>query len=382
MTGVPGILYPPTLDFDFLIQRPQQLLIALSLLGVTVYFLNRPAYQKGDFRGIEKYNENLYLFHHITPSYPFNIKPVVYYSNPTQAGSLGKYNPGLIVFDSVDEPVHEFSSWRPYYHQAVASADLVLAASEKLYTRARDINPHTLLLPNGCDFDYFNRARYEPLAQPADLPDLKGAVIGYIGAIASWCNLELLEQVALAFPDCSLLMIGPLYNVRNIPLLPNIHWLGYKDYEELICYARYFDVGIIPFKSGDMTEAVNPIKLWEYMALGIPVVSTALPEVWKYRELIYYSSQPVDFIHNVRRALKQENWERCEKRMALARRNSWMARAREMLQAITERMEARGVKVPGYLPAPNATPYRRKNYSCLQHHIKFPGPVRKIKISP
>lgn len=380
MNAIPGIIYPPTLDFEYLVQRPQQLLKSLSQLGVTVYFLNRSAYHQGLYQGIEKCNQHFFLFHHTEPSYPVTIRPVVYYSNPSQVDIIRGYNPCLVVFDSLDEPVDEFSSWQPYYHQAVASADLVLATSEKLYARAHTINPHTCLIPNGCDFNYFKRARSNQLAPP-DLPELGRAVIGYMGAVASWCDLELLDKLAQVFSDCSLMIIGPLYNVHNIPLRPNIHWLGYKAYEELIYYASYFDVGIIPFRQSDMTAAVNPIKMWEYMAMGIPVVTTALPETQKYKEEIYYSLRHQYFINNVRRALKQENWEKCEHRMNLAKENSWMARAEVILKAIQERLRAKGIKEQETLPIPaSATPYRRKNWFYQGEHIRFQSPAKKYVV--
>lgn len=380
MTAIPGIIYPPTLDFDYLVQRPQQLLKSISELGVTVYFLNRPAYRQGQYQGIEKYNRHFFLFHHTEPFYPATTRPVVYYNNPTQAGTVRAYNPCLIVFDSLDEPVGEFSSWQPYYHQAVSSADLVLTASDKLYTRAQAINPRTILLPNGCDYDYFKKARSNDFTPP-DLPPLGRAVIGYMGAVASWCDLELLDQLALNFSDCSLLIIGPLYNVRNIPLRPNIHWLGYKSYEELVYYASYFDVGIIPFKQSDMTAAVNPIKMWEYMAMGIPVVTTALPETQKYSNELYYSSGRQDFINNVRRALKNENWEKCEQRMTRARENSWMSRAEYMLEAIQEGIRTKGIKVQETLPIPaSASPYHRKNWFYQGEHVRFQSPAKKYAL--
>lgn len=380
MAGIPGIIYPPTLDFDYLVQRPQQLLKALSRLGVIIYFLNRPT-RRGNFKGIEKYNENLYLFHHCQPSYPSHIRPVVYYSNPAQVESMGGYNHSLLVFDSLDAAEDEFSSWKPYYRQAVASAGLVLAASDQLYAQARAINPHTILLPNGCDYDYFKQARTGRLARPADLPELKAAVIGYIGVIASWCDLELLDRVALAFPDCSLLITGPLYNVHNIPLRPNIHWLGYKAYEELICYASYFDVGIIPFKPGTMTAAVNPLKMWEYLAMGIPVVTTALPEAGKFGDLVYYSESPEEFIANIRRALENENGAQREQRMAIARENSWTARARQMLTAIGAKLPASTSKSRESLPVPpGTTAYRRQNHQYAWEQVKFRDRAKTFRL--
>jgi len=384
MAGIPGIIYPPTLDFDFLIQRPQQLLKAISRLGVTVYFLNRPAHHRVQIRGVERYDDNFYLFHDMEPSYPAHVRPVVYYSNPTQVDSIGRYRHSLLVFDSLDEVANEFSSWKPYYYRAVASADLVLAASQQLYLKALSINPHTLLLPNGCDYNYFNQARNEALSlsPPSDLPELKQAVIGYIGAVASWCDLELIECLAVAYPNCSLLIIGPLLNVRNIPQHPNIHWLGYKPYGQLIYYARSFNVGIIPFKPSEMTRAVNPIKMWEYMAMGIPVVTTALPEARHYGNLVYYSATRQEFIHNIGRALRNENWQRCEQRMALARDNSWIARARQMLLAIEERLEALNINSVPNLPVPaDAKDYRPKNYIYELAKVKFSHHRKKLEIA-
>ena len=379
MAGIPGIIYPPTLDFDYLVQRPQQLLKALSQLGVTVYFFNRDVHCKEEGLGVERYHEHLYLFHQHEFYYPQHIRPVVYYSNPTQVRSISSYNPILRVFDSLDEAVDEFSSWQPYYHQAVASADLVLAASDKLYSRARQINPCTVLLPNGCDYDYFRQAGGRRI-RPLDLPELKGHVIGYMGVVASWCDLELLDELAAALPDCSFLIIGPLYNVHDVPLRSNLHWLGYKDYDELIDYVGYFDVGIIPFKTSTMTEAVNPIKMWEYLALGIPVVATALPEVSKYGNLVYCSAGREEFISHTRQALQDKSENRREQRMALARENSWPDRARQMLEAIEARFQAQGIKTREGLPAPpGATAYRRRNYHA-PGRVKYPG-VKKFKLS-
>jgi glycosyltransferase involved in cell wall biosynthesis len=318
------------------------------------------------------------------PSYSAHIRPVVYFTNPAQITTIGHYKHSLLVFDSLDQVTDEFSSWEPYYHQAVASADLVLAASQQLFVQAKAINPYTLLIPNGCDFAYFAQARKEvtSLTPPPDLPELKRAVIGYIGAVASWCDLALLDQLALAFPDCSLLIVGPLYNVRNIPNRPNIHWLGYKPYEQLLDYARYFDVGLIPFKQSEMTKAVNPIKMWEYMAMGIPVVTTALPEAQAYGDLIYFSANQENFIGNVRRALKNENWQRCENRMALARENSWMTRARQMLLAIEERLKDKGFKSPGKLPKPsNTTSYHHKYYTIKPDQTILKGGLIRHRLS-
>jgi glycosyltransferase involved in cell wall biosynthesis len=370
MAAIPGIIYPPTLEFDYLVQRPQQLLKALSGLGVTIYYIEPLTLHSRKVKAIERYNQHLYVFRGEEPCYPCHIRPVVYYSNPTQLPALGRYNPGLLVFDSLDAAEDEFAFWEPFYYQAVASADLVLASSDKLYLRAREINPATILLPNACDYDYFSRAQTDARI-PADLIELEQDVIGYVGVIASWCDLELLDRVALEFPDCTLLMIGPLYNVHNIPLRSNLQWLGYKGYGELIRYVRCFDVGIIPFKISSLTEAVNPIKMWEYMAMGLPVVTTALPEAGKYGDIIYHASGPEEFIKLIRQALKDKDVTRRERRMALARENSWEVRARQMLEAMTERLDAKGVMAGKSLPIPPEASVYRPRYHRASSQVKY-----------
>lgn len=370
MAAIPGIIYPPTLEFDYLVQRPQQLLKALSGLGVTIYYIEPLTLHSRNIKAIERYNKHLYLFRGEEPCYPSHIRPVVYYSNPTQLPTVGRYNSCLLVFDSLDAAEDEFASWEPFYDHAVASADLVLAASDKLYLRAREINPATVLLPNGCDYDYFSRIQNDTLVPP-DLMKLKQDVIGYIGVIASWCDLDLLDKVALEFPDCSLLMIGPLYNVHRIPLRANLQWVGYKGYDELIDYACCFDVGIIPFKISHLTEAVNPIKMWEYMAMGLPVVTTALPEAGKYGDIVYHSSGREEFINHIRQALKDKDVNRRERRMTLARENSWAVRAKQMLEALEKGLEAKGVMVGESLPVPTTASVYRPRYYPVPGQFKY-----------
>ena len=119
----------------------------------------------------------------------------------------------------VDEPSDEFEAWRPFYFQAVGSADVVIATSEKLYSMALGINPNTYLVPNGCEFDYFFQASNGAFPIPADIADIPKPIIGYTGVIASWLDLELIDRLAQEFSDCSIVMVGPLYNISDVPCL-------------------------------------------------------------------------------------------------------------------------------------------------------------------
>lgn len=336
MANINCILYPPTLDYYYLVQRPQHLMQSFARLGINCFYLNNPGPQSRVSRGIDNVLPNLYLFNNVNPeAYLKNIRPVVYYTSAAQADMIWRYNPFLVVFDSVDDPSGEFASWLPYYEKAVKTADIVLATSDKLFLRAQKINPFTYLVPNGCDFEHFSRT---DLPIPPDIAGIKRPIIGYIGVVATWVDLELIEKLAEAFPQYNIVMVGPLYNVAQVPRKANIHWLGYKDYKDLPAYAQMFDVGIIPFKRTSMVEAVNPIKMWEYMAVGMPIVSVSIPEAEKYRELIYTADSHESFIHAVVEALKEDSLEKRSRRLLTARNNSWLARAEEIAGIIEARL--------------------------------------------
>lgn len=343
MSNIDCILYPPTLNFNYLVQRPQQLMKSFSQLNIPSLYINMPSPHLSQPRGIERPNDKLYLFNDVDPR-PFlkNIRPVVYFSAAWHVDMVQQYNPSLTVFDSLDEPSDEFESWKPYYIRAVSQSDMVLTTSDKLYEMACKTNPHTYLVPNACDYDYFSRAAAGTFPVPGDIAGLSGPIIGYIGVVATWLDLSLIERLADEYRDCSVVIIGPLYNVSEVPQRPNIHWLGFKPYEQLAAYAQCFSVGIIPFKQSKMMESVNPIKMWEYLAAGLPVVTTAIPETHKYEELVWVSYDHEEFLNNVHRALYDDDPRLRRLRMEIAEQNSWDHRAQQIIEIVEERLREKG----------------------------------------
>ena len=310
MAHINCILYPPTLEYHYLIQRPQHLMRSFSELGIPAFFLNNSSIYSKDKPGIRKLNEFFYLFNQVDPT-PFlgNSKPIVYYTSAAHVDMVRQYNPELVIFDSVDEPSEEFESWRPNYYRAVSSADLVLTASDKLYQMAKALNPRVYLLPNACDYDYFSGKNNRDYQEAdSDIAGIEKPIIGYIGVVASWCDLDLITAVADSFPHCNLIVIGPLYNISQVPQRPNIHWLGFKPYEKLAAYARNFVVGIIPFKNTSMTER-QPYQNVEYMAVGLPVVATACRKPGN-TEIWFYTGNQEEIFAQYRGALYQDTPEK------------------------------------------------------------------------
>ncbi|QGU00566.1 UDP-galactopyranose mutase [Candidatus Syntrophocurvum alkaliphilum] len=337
MSNINCILYPPSINYDYLIQRPQQLMKSFSEQNITCYYLNH--IENTVPKKVRQINPHLYILDNTDPTpYLANKRPVVYFTIPQHIQLVDQYNPALVVYDSLDEPVEEFAPWEKHYHLAVKQSDLVITTSDKLFNLAKGINPNTYLVPNGCDYAHFSQAANKNLPVPADIINIPQPIIGYIGAVASWCDMGLIEKIAQTHSHCSIVLIGPLFNLNQnqIPNLPNVHWLGYKPYQELPNYAQRFNVGIIPFRKSQMTSSVNPIKMWEYLATGMPVVTSAIPEINKFAEYIYYSEDDNQFINNIAEALanQDDKWPR----MALAERNSWTIRARQILQIIEEHL--------------------------------------------
>ena len=172
-------------------------------------------------------------------------------------------------------------------------ADLVVTTSMALQKAKKDWNPNTILVPHGVDYDHFSRAVTEDLPEPQDLAGIPHPRLGFFGLIRDWVDLDLLAQVAEKRPDWHFVLIGDAdsnVNIAQYSHLQNMHFVGRRSYEDLPAYCGHFDVGLIPFKINNLTRAVNPIKLREYLTAGLPVVSTCLPEVKLYEGLVEIAS--------------------------------------------------------------------------------------------
>ena len=159
-------------------------------------------------------------------------------------------------------------------------ADIVIVSSEALLQSKSQKNPNTFLVTHGVDYDHFAKACLPETETAKECAGIKGPVIGFFGLIADWVDLEVIRHIAIAKPDWSLLLIGEIQtDVSRLRDLKNVHISGRRDYKSLPTYAKLFDVAILPFVINELTLAANPLKVREYLAAGLPVVATPLPEV-------------------------------------------------------------------------------------------------------
>ena len=198
---------------------------------------------------------------------------------------LGHFGEEKVLYYCVDDFAH-FSGYNPEQvlrdeADLCRKADLVVTTSMVLQQAKSPLNPNTILVTHGVDYEHFSRAIREDLPEPADIAGIPHPRLGFIGLIRDWVDLDLLAEVARKRPDWHIVLIGDADSSVNLDAyrpIPNMHFLDRRKYEDMPAYCKAFDVGLIPFKINELTNAVNPIKLREYLAAGLPVVSTPLPE--------------------------------------------------------------------------------------------------------
>jgi len=265
--------------------------------------------------------------------------PVLFAALPFGAEAIGMLGERLLIYYIMDE----YSAMPGVYSEYIkdlesrmlAEADLIFVTSRKLQEDKRGIKAPAVFLPHGVDFDHFHSAAAALGPMPEELQGLPRPLLGFYGTLAPWVDGDLLGHVARAFPHGSVVLIGPQWIEFSMPkCLPNLHWLGPRSYSDLPRYAAHFDVGLIPFRQDRLTAYVNPLKLLEYLALGLPVVSTPLPDLAPFSEVVFQANMADDFVDQVKLALADYAPERRTRRFAFAAGESWEARVNTLEQYI------------------------------------------------
>lgn len=228
-----------------------------------------------------------------------------------------------IIYDCLDEHTGFSNVNKSIVHEEekiIKKSDLVIVTSSHLYKKVKGYRNDALLIPNAGDFEHFSN-----LPQNDLLKNIKKPIIGYYGAIAEWFDNELVEFLANKRKDWNFVLIGHTFgsNINKLQKFHNVHFLGEKSYSELPKYLYWFDVCIIPFKITPLIEATHPVKFYEYLSSGKPVVSVKLPELLPYNDLCYLADDKEDFLKKIEMALKEGDLETKRKRIEFAKSNTW-----------------------------------------------------------
>ena len=237
---------------------------------------------------------------------------------------------GPLLYDCMDD-WETFENLGPFNvseeRDLVRECDVLVVTGAELVRKFRDQGLNPLLARNGADYAFFAAARPNDLLAGVPRP-----VIGYFGAIADWIDLDLVCAVARSRPQYSFVLIGQVFgrDVSALEALENVRLLGNRPYADIPSYLHNFDACLIPFLLNQVTKATDPVKLYEYLSLGKPVIATDMAELGQCGDLLYIGRDPEDFARKVDEAIAEKDPDLVRRRIEFARANTWSSRVQEI----------------------------------------------------
>lgn len=360
----------PVIDWNFRFQRPQQLSRQLGILGHRVFYLTTEflySWQDPGFRILESPCRNVFVVKlNCCPPHPNVYTDALV---PVQMEFLMKSLLSLIRLCSIEWVVSivDLPFWRPLveslpeglivydcmdHHAGFSTntsamleeenlllhcADLVVTSSERLSDIVGKEVPN-VVVRNGAEVEFF-MVRPLSLAFMSERP-----VVGYYGAISDWFDMELVIAAATALPDWDFVLVGATFgcDTRSAENVPNIRFTGEVPYGSLPGYLHAFDVCMIPFLLTELTLCTNPVKVYEYLSAGKPVVATAMPELLLMGELVHVATSRDQFVELLQHAMAERGDETlAARRRTWAADHDWRSRAIEIEQKIDEIFDQR-----------------------------------------
>jgi GT2 family glycosyltransferase/glycosyltransferase involved in cell wall biosynthesis len=349
----------PIIDWEFRFQRPQQLLTQFAKAGHRVFYVRTTFQEDETVAIVREVAENVYEIHLPGPRdlnlYRDSLDPRTVegvldalHDLRRRAGihraitivDLPFWQPLVretrdrfgwkLIYDCMDNHAGfpETEELMLQFEDALTrEADLVITSARQLRDELARIAPDVVLLPNAVDFEHFGTPAYA-----SELDHLPRPIIGYYGAIAAWFDVDLVRDAALARPDWSFVLIGSTFgtDVGKLTGLRNVHLLGEQPYESLPGYLYQFDVATIPFQLTPLIEATNPVKFYEYLAAGKPVVSAQLPELEAFSDFYYPANDAESFVAQIETALAEDDPTKQHARVELAKTHTWEHRYRAL----------------------------------------------------
>ncbi|MGM0836802.1 MAG: glycosyltransferase [Bacillota bacterium] len=326
------IIYPPTIDWTYMRQRPQHLMNQFAKDAHTVLFFNKSNYPGNLFEEVE---QNLFVINHaqffLDHILPLLTEKKLYWTSWSKKIPFARnLQASHTVYDCVDD----FPDWEEEEKKWIHEVDFIICTASLLMKKMKRLSPSTpiALVPNGCDWEFFNDSRSISIDSLEGLPQVKGPKIGYIGAWAPWVDQDIIAMLSDRFPTGQILIVGPMLTPEKIDK-PNIYYLGYRDYQELPAILAYFDICIIPFKLNRITESTNPVKVYEYLSAGKSVVSTNLPELKKMNPYVDIGATPEIFVSLVSKAIKYRK--NPFYLASYAKQFSWEERYKSIIQSVS-----------------------------------------------
>ena len=260
-----------------------------------------------------------------------------------------RLEPDLVVADVIDDQRKWNVTTRrrrdldTNYQEILGRSDLVFVNCDTVLRSMNEFANNIHLFPNAVEKPHSNRTLWK---KPVELARLTGPVIGYAGNLdIARIDLELLETLAADQPDWNLVFLGSMHRGREMEGLSrfrNVHFLGVRIYERAIQYIKHFDVAIIPHLDNELTRSMSPLKLYVYLSLQVPVVTTQIENMDDVKEFVRVGRTPKEFIQAVRKCLESDlNGPASARLERSLSKNSWDERVADMMRLIEDELELR-----------------------------------------
>ncbi|MBC8235032.1 glycosyltransferase [bacterium] len=273
-------------------------------------------------------------------------RPILWFYAPRLVKLIGQFEEKCVVYHCVDElstyKDADNTLFAAMEEELLRKADIVLTPARSLFERKQKYNTNIHLMPNAADIEHISKSRLETTPVAPDIANIKKPIIGYVGTIANWVDLLLIEKIAVTHPEWSIVLIGHIHafvslaDIKKLEIYKNIHLLGRKEYEELPRYYKAFDACIVPLLLNEHIMYSNPTKIYEYLATGKPIVSTDFPSAREFEHLIRIAKNREDFIHQIEKALNEDEPQFVEARLEEAKKHSWDARVEKISELIIQ----------------------------------------------
>lgn len=392
-----AILCFPIIDWEFRFQRPQQLLTRFADAGHPVYYSMVLMDTALDPYYLRPLRENVFEIKFSAP------RSVNIYLDPLDEGLTAHLarSVGILIHE---QDLHEvvmlvqFPGWRLLARQLASDygwkiiydcmnentglsraddrlfddeenllreSDLVVTSGAKLLEKAKQFNKNVMYLPNATDFEHFANPR------PNGEVSKSSQILGYFGAMAEWFDYDSVLLAAQQHREWKFLLIGGHHSpeVEKLKGQPNIVLTGEVPYQQLPGYLAYFDVCLIPMRLTPLIESANPVKFFEYLCTGKPIVTADFPELRTYADLYYPYTDRTDFQKKILTALQETGSDIKHKRIETARNNQWNDR----VLSLSERIDTLLPKISVIVLSYNNCQYIKMCLDSIRRNSLYPN---------
>jgi glycosyltransferase involved in cell wall biosynthesis len=269
-------------------------------------------------------------------------KPVLWISRPELLRAVGRFGESLSIYHIVDEYggyTKQNATSRQLLWQDEQSlmdaVDMSIAVSPELIDSRRGPGRDVVLIENAVDAEKFETARYE-MNIPKDLSTIRKPILGYSGLISKRLDLPLLQRLASQHPRWSVVLVGKVdrrnceEELKALEQYDNVHFLGQKEVDEISNYVAGMDIGLLPYELNLETQNISPLKMYEYLAAGLPVVSSRIPAASRHADIVSVAETTDEFIRKCESFIGGDDQVTIDRRITFARGNTWDHRVEQI----------------------------------------------------